>query len=144
MADLSEAPPLHRAVLRATAAPIALPAPLTAATTGAITALWQGPDEFLLLSPAPISLDCDTPHSLVDISHRQRGFILTGPDAEALLSTGCPLDLASLPVGGTTRTLYAKADITLWRTGPDTFHLEVARSFAPYLTALLAEAARGI
>jgi sarcosine oxidase gamma subunit len=30
----------------------------------------------------------------------------------------------------------------LWRTGPETFRVEVARSFAPYVTKILALAAR--
>ena len=33
--------------------------------------------------------------------------------------------------------MFAKADITLWRTGPDRFHIEVARSFADYVTGML-------
>jgi sarcosine oxidase subunit gamma len=41
-----------------------------------------------------------------------------------------------------TRTLFEKSEIVLWRTAPDTFHIEVWRSFAPYVTALLAEVAR--
>jgi sarcosine oxidase subunit gamma len=41
-----------------------------------------------------------------------------------------------------TRTLLAKADITLWRTGEDAFHVEVWRSFAGYVGGLLQEIAR--
>ena len=32
----------------------------------------------------------------------------------------------------------------LWRTAADSFRLEVWRSFAPYVTQFLSEAARGI
>ena len=34
--------------------------------------------------------------------------------------------------------------VRLWRTGPEVFRIEAWRSFAPYLSAFLAEAARGI
>jgi sarcosine oxidase subunit gamma len=39
-----------------------------------------------------------------------------------------------------TRTLFAKAEIVLWRTRPDMFRIEVWRSFAPYVQGLLEEA----
>ena len=41
-----------------------------------------------------------------------------------------------------TRTLFAKADIVLWRTAADAFHVEMWRSFGDYVRALLAEVAR--
>ena len=37
------------------------------------------------------------------------------------------------PVGMCTRTLFAKAEIVLWRTGENVFQIEVWRSFADYL-----------
>ena len=81
--------------------------------------------------------------SLVDISHRHASLEIRGSQAARLLVAACPLDLdpSSFPVGMVTRTIFGKAEIVLWRTAPDTFHLEVQRSFAPYVTALLAEAA---
>jgi sarcosine oxidase, subunit gamma len=42
-----------------------------------------------------------------------------------------------------TRTLFDKAEIVLCRRAQTTFHVEVWRSFAPHVAALLAEAARG-
>ena len=68
-----------------------------------------------------------------------------GPQAALLLSSGCPLDLDAhaFPVGMCTRTMLAKAEVVLWRTAAEAFHLEVWRSFAPYVTQFLAEAARG-
>ncbi len=145
MAEVSAAGTLYRAVLRidpAEDAGIGLPGALRAMTTGAVTALWQGPDEFLLLSSAPIVLAIGAVHSLVDVSDRQLGFVVEGEDAELLLASGCPLDLDSLKVGGTTRTLFGKTDLTLWRVSEQRWHIEVGRSFAPYLLAMLAEAAR--
>jgi sarcosine oxidase, subunit gamma len=61
-----------------------------------------------------------------------------------LLAAGCPLDLdeRAFPVGMCTRTVLAKAEVVLWRTGVESFRLEVARSFVAYVSEFLAEAAR--
>jgi sarcosine oxidase, subunit gamma len=85
----------------------------------------------------------DIPHALVDISHRQFALEVSGPHAATILNGACPLDLdlAEFPVGMCTRTVLAKADIVLWRTRPDVFHLEVWRSFAGYVTGILSEIA---
>jgi sarcosine oxidase, subunit gamma len=117
-------------------------------------AVWLGPDEWLLIAEgadsAPLGETLEsvldgTAHSLVDVSHRQIGLIVSGPAAARVLNAGCPLDLdvKAFPVGMATRTLFEKAEIVLWRRAEATFHVEVWRSFAPYLAALLAEAARG-
>lgn len=129
--------------------------PCRANHTGARAALWLGPDEWLLLAPESdsgalgLALTAalrDVPHSLVDVSHRQIGCSITGPAAAELLSSGCPLDLdtRAFPVDMCTRTLLAKAEVVLWRTGTETFRLEVWRSFAAYVSQFLAEAARGM
>lgn len=117
-------------------------------------ALWLGPDEWLLIAEAeePDNRAFEItdkigalPHSLVDISHRQVGLIVSGALAARALSAGCPLDLrlAAFPVGMATRTIFDKAEIVLWRRGEFEFHVEVWRSFAAYLAAALSEAARG-
>jgi len=150
-------PPAHRCVLqggqdaRAAGAKSWKPGfptlPCRAIADGQSASLWMGPDEFLLISPNEISLAASLggiPHSLVDVSHRQLGFELVGPNCTALLSGGCPLDLdlKSFPVGMCTRTVFAKVDIVLWRKADDVFHVEVWRSFLDYTTQLLAELAR--
>jgi sarcosine oxidase, subunit gamma len=135
-------------------------APLQANTRTSRATLWLGPDEYLLLelaasgagglvADAPGGLDAleralaDVPHSLVDISHRQFALEVSGPHAETILSGACPLDLdaTQFPIGMCTRTVLAKADIVLWRTRADAFHLEVWRSFAGYVTGILTEIA---
>jgi sarcosine oxidase, subunit gamma len=117
-------------------------------------ALWLGPDEWLLIAEGADAaalgemlesvLD-GTAHSLVDVSHRQIGLVVTGPAAARALNAGCPLDLdlCAFPMGMATRTLFDKAEIVLWRRAQTTFHVEVWRSFAPHVAALLAEVARG-
>ena len=114
--------------------------------------LWLGPDERLLLGPASEAealrgrLEqalAGLPHSLVDVSHRHMALEVAGPRAAAALNVGCPLDLdpSAFPVGMCTRTLLNKAEIILWRTAAECFRLEVARSYARYVSRLLAEGA---
>jgi sarcosine oxidase, subunit gamma len=116
-------------------------------------ALWLAPDEQLVLAAvadseaiaAQLRAALHTlPHSLVDVSHRQIAIEVSGPTAHTLLSAGCPLDLHidSFPIGMCTRTILGKADIVLWRTGADSFHVEVWRSFADYVARFLVAASR--
>ena len=125
-----------------------------AGVAGERAALWLGPDEWLLIAPLTQS-DLATgleralspwPHSLVDVSHRQAALVVHGAAAATLLASGCPLNLeaAAFPVGMCTRTMLAKAEVVLWRLGACEFRIEVWRSFAPYVSHYLAEAARGI
>ena len=161
---LSEAPPTARFILRgAEAVRVACgmafgaepPSRLgPAGESAAHAALWLGPDEWLLIADGADAADVGatleqvlegTAHSLVDVSHRQIGLIASGPGAARALNAGCPLDLdpRAFPVGMATRTLFDKAEIVLWRRAETAFHIEVWRSFAPYLVGSLAEAARG-
>lgn len=124
-----------------------LPAAInTAATDTVRAALKLGPDEWLLIAPEGTALapEVAPAHSLVDVSHRNTALQVSGALAAEVLNSGVMLDLSAkaFPVGMATRTLFAKAEIVLWRTGADTFRIEVWRSFAPYLHGLLAEAAR--
>jgi sarcosine oxidase subunit gamma len=120
---------------------------------GSRATLWLGPDEYLLSGMDEAAKDSTAaalehalghlPHALVDISHRQFALEVSGPHAATILSGACPLDLdlSEFPVGMCTRTVLAKADIVLWRTREDAFHLEVWRSFCGYVTGLLSEIA---
>ena len=127
-------------------------APLRAVEEGARAALWLGPDEWLLLAEeADAGLGAaieatlaGVPHALIDVSHRQCAIELSGPGAARLINAGVPLDLdpAAFPVGMAARTVLLKAEITLWRREAERFRVEVARSFAPYVAAALAKAAR--
>ena len=84
------------------------------------------------------------PHSLVDIGHASTGLVIEGPQATAVLSHGCPLDLsiAAFPVSMCTRTILGKAQIVLWRTAEETFRVEMGRSFGAYVRRFLEEARR--
>ena len=105
-----------------------------------VTALWLGPEEWLLLGPANPNAE-----SVVDVSHAFIGLDVTGPAAAETINAACPLDLdpAIFPAGMCTRTIFGKAEIILWRHDTETFRIEVARSFAAYVLAFLREAASG-
>ena len=160
-AKLYPAPQLARFVLRArgenlqkaaSAWGVALPDALRVTSHKDRHLLWQGPDEFLLLALLAEVDDitrslaaamADAPYSLVDVSQRNQAFLLAGEGAQQLLATGCmlDLDLETFPVGMTTRTLFAKADVTIWRRDTQTFHIELWRSFVPYVMGLLHQSA---
>jgi sarcosine oxidase, subunit gamma len=122
--------------------------PTKVCQTGAFgggTAICLGPDEWTLLLPTDsASPTIEGVHSVTDISHRALSLNISGPRAATLIESGCPLDLAlsAFPVGKATRTLYDSVEIILWRTAEDTFHIEVWRSFAPYLWSALTLAAQ--
>lgn len=111
-----------------------------------------GPDEWLILSDETADAlataiafeSADAPYSLVDISAREVRLVVEGPAAADVIASGCPLDtdLAVFPHGSAYRTLFHKSEILLWRSAPDLFLIDVWRSFAPYVEALLKEAIR--
>ena len=94
-----------------------------------------------LAASSPTLADAQ-PLSAVEVSDREITFRLEGPAVLDLLATGCPLDLAKMPVGTGTRTVFDTAQVVLTREAEDRFHLTVWRSFAPHVRALLDLAAR--
>jgi sarcosine oxidase subunit gamma len=123
--------------------------------SAARAALWLGPDEWLLVADGSEAEAIEAafaaafegqPASFVDVSHRTLFFQLSGPQAARTLNGGCPLDLdmSVFPVGMCTRTVLEKAEIILWRTGPDEFQVGVWRSFAAYVRGLLEEGGRSL
>jgi sarcosine oxidase subunit gamma len=121
------------------------------ATSGNRTAYWLGPDEWLLqvvgedsaaLFAGLAAALAGHSQSLVDVSHRSDAFALSGPQAAYILNHSCPLDLSlqTFPVGMCTRTIFGKATIMLSRPASEVFHIDVWRSFAPYVWQLLDEA----
>ena len=151
------APPATRFILRgadvvapaSAAFGVAIPTtPLRATTNGARTAFWLGPDEWLLIAPEAETVALQqtletalagVPHALVNVSNRQTALLIDGPGAATALNAGTPLDLApaAFPIGMVARTIFEKAEIVLWRSGEQSFRVEVWRSFAPYVQALL-------
>jgi sarcosine oxidase subunit gamma len=151
-------PPAERISLRAPQASLAalskalgvtLPVkPKTSATKDGRTALWLGPDEWMIIDEAgndPLA-DCANVtvlHSAVGISHRNVGVSVVGPAAAVTVNSGCPQDLSleAFPVGAASRTILGKSEIVLLRSAADAFRVECWRSFSDYVFTLLSEAA---
>ncbi|NVK36100.1 MAG: sarcosine oxidase subunit gamma [Rhodobacteraceae bacterium] len=125
---------------------------LNAKTKDDKAALWLGPDEWLLLAQDDAlettlsSLEkalSETPHALVDVSHRQDAILVTGSKATWLLNVGIAIDLHidAFAVGTVTRTLFNKAPIMLWRVSEDSFVVEAWGSFMDYVSGIMIEAA---
>lgn len=152
--SLEVAPPAARLALRATEAGritvrehlgFDLPNhPAASAMSGSRTALWLGPDEWLIIDSGDADAKLapetsDGTFSSVDVSHRNCGFTIDGPAAADVLNSACPRDLrdAAFPVGACSRTVFGKAEIVLHRQAEQRYHVEVWRSFAPYVWELL-------
>ncbi|MGH6917627.1 MAG: sarcosine oxidase subunit gamma [Geminicoccaceae bacterium] len=132
--------------------------PNTTAARGDLTALWLGPDAWLMTCPPGelaahiVSLRealADVHAAVTDISDGRVALRLGGPSARDVLAKGCPLDLhpRAFAAGRCAQSLLAKASVLVHLLAEDakrgpTFDLYVARSFAHYLWAWLEDAGR--
>ncbi|MHC1548105.1 sarcosine oxidase subunit gamma [Phyllobacterium sp. K27] len=123
--------------------------PKTTASKGDRSALWIGPDEWLIIDSAESSImtalaKVTVLHSAVDVSHRNVGILVSGKGADAVVNGGCPQDLSltAFPVGAASRTVLGKIEIVLWRLAENEFRVECWRSFSNYAYAFLQESAR--
>jgi len=110
--------------------------------SGDRTALWLGPDEWLVVGgggdvPA-------VPESagwgLVDVSAQRTAVVLSGTAVE-LLAYGCALDLDRMGPDWCAQTTLARAGVILWDSATDEICVLVRASFAAYLAAWLLDAA---
>lgn len=132
--------------------------PVTSASKGKITALWLGPDQWLITCPgedvprymASLREALDGVHAAVTYLGDGRVTLrLAGPSARDVLAKGCPLDLHPRAFKASTaaQSLLAKASVLIHLvddeagTGP-VFEVYVGRSFAHYLFAWLEDAGR--
>lgn len=144
---IARAPGLSRRLLRGDAASLgaafalALPTRPCTSVEGRRSALWLGPDEWLLLASEAAAWPdwSDETGAVFDISDRQIAFIVEGASAADTIAGAAPLDLSPtrFPPGACTRTVFGKAEIVLWRPSLHRFHLETARSYAGYVGELL-------
>jgi sarcosine oxidase subunit gamma len=127
--------------------------PKTSSSANGRTALWVGPDEWLVFagggndvgnSLMAAAANSGALHSATDVSHRNTAILVSGPGAAAAINAGCSQDLSLdvFPVGACSRTLFGKVEIVLLRTAEDAFRVEVWRSFSDYSFGLLSEGAR--
>lgn len=128
--------------------------PSTRVDSGAVTAVWLGPQEFLVTtrSQSPEELEdtlrtAVTPHggAAVDVSAQRTTIRLTGAHARDVLATGCSLDLhpTVFRPGTAVQTMLGLAGVVLIPlddTGTD-YRILVRASFARYLADWLIDAA---
>jgi sarcosine oxidase subunit gamma len=147
-----------------TAIGVALPVePNTVASHGPRSALWLGPDEWLVVDePGSTAADSVGARSIAvletsireafapdwgavtDVSANRVVIELSGPGARDLLAHGCTLDLHPRRFGPRrcAQTLLAGAQVILWQTElAPTFRILVRASFADHLLRWLADAA---
>lgn len=120
--------------------------------------LWLGPDELLLVAPdeadggpdpAALARELaealgELPGQVVDLSANRTTLELSGPAAQDVLESSCRIDLdeAAFAVGTARVTLFAKVNVILQRTGPQTWRLLARASFATHLAHWLLDAMR--
>ena len=70
--------------------------PLSTTTSKSRSALWLGPDEWMIIDNVPSSIQplmknlASEKCSHVDVSHRNTAIIVSGKDVEKVLNAGCP------------------------------------------------------
>jgi sarcosine oxidase, subunit gamma len=130
--------------------------PNSSARKGKVTALWLGPDEWLLTCPLDDTAFfmnslrealADARAAITELSDGRVALSLAGPNARDVLAKGCPLDLHpnTFRPGQCAQSLLAKADVLLHLREDDprsgaAFDLYVARSFVHYVWTWLEDA----
>jgi len=131
---------------------VALPVqPNMVNTVGQRSALWLGPDEWLIVDEGKPASEVDVRTafapdwgSVVDVSGNRVMFEVAGPTARDLLAHGCPLDFHPrvFGPGQCAQTLFARAAVVLWQTDArPTYRILVRASFADHIARWLADAA---
>ncbi|MGW4568718.1 sarcosine oxidase subunit gamma [Streptomyces sp. NPDC004561] len=128
--------------------------PDTVVRSGDLTAVWLGPDEWLVVGRPGAQRELesriraaagDDPVSVTDVSAQRTTLLVGGPRARDLLAHGCALDLhpRAFGPGRCAQTTVARAQVVLvardeTRAG---FWVLVRASFAGYLADWLLDAA---
>jgi sarcosine oxidase subunit gamma len=110
------------------------------AGSGDRTALWLGPDEWLLVGPGPEP----QAGTVVDVSANRTTIELSGAKARDVLMKGCSLDLHPRAFGPSrcAQTALARTAIVLHQTTDEpAYRILVRCSFAEYLAEWLMDAA---
>ncbi|MDQ3810008.1 MAG: sarcosine oxidase subunit gamma [Chloroflexota bacterium] len=133
---------------------LVLPTQPNTVTTGEdCSALWLGPDEWLIVADDVAGAGAIesavraafTPDwgSVVDVSGNRVALDVAGPSARDVLATGCSLDLhpRRFGVGRCAQTLLARTGVIVWQSDDvPTFRLLVRTSYARHLGEWLADA----
>jgi sarcosine oxidase subunit gamma len=125
--------------------------PCQSAQNGDMTALWIGPDQWLLTCPKDAVADLvrkleealqGIHASVTEITAGRTVFRLTGPNMKDVLAKGCPLDLHQRVVdpGYVAGSVLAKITVLLHVQNHECVDVYLGRSFADYLWAWFEEA----
>jgi sarcosine oxidase subunit gamma len=119
-------------------------------SSGGHSALWLGPDEWLVVShtePGELVTDlrtalADGPGSVVDVSANRTTLELSGPAARETLEKGCPADLhpRAFGPGRAVATTLGPVPVLLWQTGATTYRVLPRSSYADYTARWLLDA----
>ncbi len=133
---------------------VSLPAqPNTVSANGDVTALWLGPDEWLLVTPGGEELKLASAlrgtlqglfFAVTNVTDGQTILRVCGAHAFDVLREGCSLDLhpRAFRPGYCAQTTVAKAGVLIHYLDQEpTIHLIVRRSYAEYLVLWLQDAA---
>jgi sarcosine oxidase subunit gamma len=152
----------HPAAVTAVSAAVGVPLPTvpgTSARAGGRTAIWMGPQEWLLLDPAvaaptligaahaalPDGAELDGAQAAVDVSAQRIALRLTAPWARDVLAAGCALDLHPrvFPRGRAATTNLALTNVVLIAEADDgtDFTVLVRSTYCRYLADWLIDAA---
>jgi sarcosine oxidase, subunit gamma len=154
MADLRVDPAGSAAAAVAAYLDVALPTgPSTYAESETATAIWLGPDEWLITSPFRTPEELETglreavsgEGSVVDVSAQRTTLRLRGEHVRDLLSGGCAIDLHPRVFlrGAAAQTLLGQAGVVLMALDDTGTHYQIVvrSSFAGYVTSWLLDAA---
>ena len=114
------------------------------------SALWLGPDEWLIVAPPgefELSARAGGAGSVVDVSANRTAIALEGSAARELLLSGCAIDLhpRAFGPGRCAQTMLAKAQVIIQQPeATPGFHVYVRASFASYLADWLLDAGNAL
>lgn len=99
--------------------------------------IWADESKADAITQAFAKLYESEPHSLTEVSHRETGIDISGPQAEWLLNAASPLELSKMSFPGAARTIFDHAQIILLKWDADHYRIEVWNSFADHVWTLL-------
>lgn len=114
------------------------------------TLLWNGPGQWLAVSPSTPARDflMDLRRALdpsgatvTDLSHARAVIRIAGPKARDVMLKGCPLDLERFKVNDCASSLLGHLNVQIHCIGDQTFDLYVFRSFGLAMWDWLIDAA---
>ena len=127
-----------------------LPSTLQSTSNADFALYWISPDEFLLLVAERTEAEVEAKlrdkmeghFAIVNVTGGQTLVELSGERAEQILKKSTIYDVheRNFPIGKVVTTKFAKAQVVITRTGSDSFHLIIRRSFSDYIWQWMVDA----